>query len=85
MQIIKPRIKKEANVVIMGYTDRVGEIAFNMSLAESRAKSIAGFLGKEFEVTTIAKGNSNLYDNNLPEGRFYSRTVEIEVQTPVKY
>lgn len=85
MQLIKPRIKKDASVVVMGYTDRVGELTFNLSLAESRAKSIAAFLGKSYDVTTVSKGNSNLYDNNLPEGRFYSRTVEIEVQTPVKY
>ena len=24
-----------------------------------------------------------LYDNNLPEGRFYCRTVAVEVKTPV--
>jgi outer membrane protein OmpA-like peptidoglycan-associated protein len=85
IQFIKKRIKSNAKVVVMGYTDRVGEIGFNVSLADSRAKSVAAFLGKSFDVATIAKGNSNLYDNDLPEGRFYSRTVEIEVQTPVSY
>jgi flagellar motor protein MotB len=25
-----------------------------------------------------------LYDNNLPEGRFYNRTVQIVIQTPLK-
>jgi hypothetical protein len=25
-----------------------------------------------------------LYDNELPEGRFYSRTVNVIVETPVK-
>lgn len=85
MQIIKNRIKKDASIVVMGYTDRLGEVNFNKSLAESRAKSVATYLGKSNSITTVAKGISNLYDNNLPEGRFYSRTVEIEVQTPVKY
>ncbi len=85
LEFIKKRIKKNASVVVMGYTDRVGEITFNLSLADTRAKAVANFLGKSYDISTVAKGNSNLYDNNLPEGRFYSRTVEIEVQTPITY
>lgn len=85
IELIKKRIKQNASVVVMGYTDRVGEITFNLSLADTRAKAVANFLGKSYDISTVAKGNSNLYDNNLPEGRFYSRTVEIEVQTPVTY
>ena len=35
--------------------------------------------------SVTGKGESDLfYDNNLPEGCFYNRTVQIEVETPRK-
>ena len=85
LQFIKKRIKNNASIVVMGYTDRLGEVNYNQTLADSRAKSVAAYLGKSNSITAISKGISNLYDNDLPEGRFYSRTVEIEVQTPIIY
>ncbi|TAL67625.1 MAG: hypothetical protein EPN82_14330 [Bacteroidetes bacterium] len=82
-------IEDNSTVGITGSTDRLGEKDYNLELSQSRAENTYDFIKKikpksEFrEVKGI--GDSNLlYDNNLPEGRFYCRTVLIEVTTPVK-
>jgi outer membrane protein OmpA-like peptidoglycan-associated protein len=84
VEFVKKNLRVDSKIGIIGYTDRLGEQQYNQSLAESRAKAVATSLGRASDLTIEAKGNSNLYNNNLPEGRFYSRTVDIEVQTPVR-
>ena len=78
---IRDRIQPESTVEIVGYSDRLGEEEHNQKLSEERAVNTA----KELRVPTEnAKGggeNTDLYDNNLPEGRFYSRTVDILIKT----
>jgi outer membrane protein OmpA-like peptidoglycan-associated protein len=81
---IKKRIQPNSTVKVIGYTDRTGDAAYNQSLSERRAKTVARALGQS---DTVASGRGEtlpLYDNNTPEGRFYSRTVEVLVETPRK-
>ena len=78
-----------SEIRIIGSTDRLGENDYNMRLSQERADETYKYLktikpnANYKEVKGI--GNSILpYDNNLPEGRFYCRTVLIEVTTPIK-
>jgi outer membrane protein OmpA-like peptidoglycan-associated protein len=83
VDMIKSRITKESIITIEGYTDRTGEDEHNMNLSQKRANSAKDAIGRK-EAKVLAVGNGKLlYDNNLPEGRFYCRTVDIKIETPI--
>jgi len=79
---VKERIAPGATVEIVGSTDRTGEAGYNARLSAERARNVAKLIGAGDVVRGI--GESDLYDNDLPEGRFYCRTVSIVVETPVQ-
>lgn len=87
------RIKPNSKITVTGYTDVVGTADFNLKISERRAKSVATAMGidkagavKETKVIGRGKTIPLLYENNeLPEARFYCRTVVIEVENPVEY
>ncbi|MBR9979383.1 MAG: hypothetical protein KFH87_14975, partial [Bacteroidetes bacterium] len=83
VDMIKPRISAESTVNITGYTDRIGEMRVNQPLSEGRARSAARALNVPLE-NAIGLGATDMYTNELPEGRFYCRTVTIVVETPVE-
>ena len=81
---IRERLREGATLTITGYTDRIGEDDYNLRLSQRRAEQTA----KELE---IIEGNVaglgetvELHENDLPEGRFYSRTVTIIVETLIE-
>lgn len=80
-------IRANSSVTILGYADKTGESLYNRQLAERRCRSVAEYLGvQSFPTTRLIPVGSDtlLYDNELPEGRAYSRTVVVEVLTPLK-
>ncbi|MBL1160541.1 MAG: hypothetical protein D8M52_02340 [Chlorobi bacterium] len=82
ISLIKQRIQPNSTVKVVGYTDRTGDAAYNKGLSERRARSVATALGVP-ENNASGRGEVlPLYNNNTPEGRFYSRTVEVLVETP---
>ncbi|MBL0323277.1 MAG: OmpA family protein [Ignavibacteria bacterium] len=81
---VKGRIDPNAQVKIVGYTDRSGADDYNQRLSEQRARSVASALGLTNATVTGLGERLPLYDNTTPEGRFYSRTVEIVVETPCR-
>ncbi len=81
-------IEDNSLVSIVGSTDKLGEEHYNQKLSEDRAINTANFIQKIKPKLSIKEikgiGDTNLlYNNNLPEGRFYCRTVLIEVKTPI--
>ncbi|MCX7908910.1 MAG: OmpA family protein [Ignavibacteria bacterium] len=83
-EIAKKRIKPNSTVKIEGFTDRIGSEQSNLELSTKRALETAKVLGVD---PRFAKGLGEtrlLYDNSLPEGRFYCRTVNIEIVTPIE-
>ncbi|HYF03707.1 MAG TPA: OmpA family protein, partial [Patescibacteria group bacterium] len=80
---IKSSIKPGANITVTGYTDRFGDENYNLRLSENRARNVARILGISTENARGLGENVLLYDNTLPEGRFYSRTINITVETPI--
>lgn len=79
---IKGRIGTNATTKVVGYTDRSGSEDYNRQLSERRAKSVARALGLPESAAQGVGESFPLYDNDTPEGRFYSRTVEVLVETP---
>jgi len=81
---VKQKIQPNSTVRVVGYTDRIGSDDYNQKLSEQRARAVSRALG-------VPEGNAygmgerfQLYDNATPEARFYSRTVEVFVDTPLR-
>lgn len=81
-------IKDNSITVISGSTDNLGEKIYNKELSLKRAENVAKFINElipDYKINNIiGLGADNLkFDNSTPEGRFYCRTVLIEVKTPI--
>jgi outer membrane protein OmpA-like peptidoglycan-associated protein len=90
--IVTPLIPENAYVIIHGYTDIIGEESYNHTLSNERAKGTqlileqslakAGKKGVKFETYGFGEDeNMAPFENNLPEKRFYNRTVIIDIVT----
>lgn len=71
-------------ITIIGSTDIYGDEQRNKQLSLDRARVVAGFLKQKNNVEIRGEGMKELYDNALPEGRFYCRTVRIVLEKPIK-
>lgn len=82
LSFVKKRIASDSKVSIVGFTDQTGDNEYNVRLAQMRATAAARALGLK---ANIVPGKSERYfSNSTPEGRFYNRTVEIQVETATK-
>ena len=86
MERIKSRIEEDSKVKILGFADRSGNPEYNRNLARRRCREAQRVLGLPDSRVTIEPIGSDrlIYDNDTAEGRSYSRTVQIEVETPVR-
>lgn len=83
LEFINKRVTPESQVTIEGFTDNIGDEKVNRKISEKRAIEVAKWLGLK-SAKTVGVGESYLlYDNSLPEGRFYCRTVRITIETPI--
>jgi outer membrane protein OmpA-like peptidoglycan-associated protein len=88
-EFIVDDLRKGAQVAVTGYTDVVGLDDRNKALSEQRAGTVVNAIKRLTKAGIIAslsgKGVGEaapLYSNDLPEGRFYNRTVQVIVETP---
>lgn len=83
---IVPAIKYNSTVKIYGYTDRIGNDEYNLNLATRRADAVKSIILKylkDAKIETYGVGERTLlFDNDLPNGRHLSRTVQVLVITP---
>lgn len=82
---VKSIIKPNSNIRIIGHTDLLGDEKSNKALSLKRAESAYKALGRRDAIVEGRGEEEVLYDNSLPEGRIFSRTVDIIVSTPVDY
>ncbi|MCK5742784.1 MAG: OmpA family protein, partial [Chlorobi bacterium] len=82
---IRSNIKANSKVTIAGYADRTGDAEYNRELAARRCGEVQKILKVKSEnLTLLPIGNDELlYNNQTAEGRSYSRTVKIVIETPV--
>lgn len=88
-RFVRSSIHTNSTVSVTGSTDRLGEMKYNQELSERRARSVADIIARELPAARFANvvgmgATRLLYDNSIPEGRYYCRTVTVEVQTPVR-
>jgi outer membrane protein OmpA-like peptidoglycan-associated protein len=83
------RVKPTSVVEVIGHTDIVGLYEHNQKLSENRSKTVyEGIMkktgGKFAILNRRGVGEDEpLYFNDLPEGRFYNRTVQVLIKTPI--
>jgi len=81
----------ESQVEVVGFTDRLGEPAYNSGLSRRRAERVGAMLrdlaaqhGLNVSVVVEGQGaNESRFTNELPEGRIFSRGVQVRVTRPV--
>ncbi|MBM2815550.1 MAG: OmpA-like protein [Ignavibacteria bacterium] len=77
-------------IEVIGHTDVVGLYDHNKTLSDKRATTVEQGInkqtkGKYGKLSKRGVGEDEaLYTNDLPEGRFYNRTVGVKLRTPVK-
>jgi outer membrane protein OmpA-like peptidoglycan-associated protein len=83
------RVYPTSYVEVTGHTDVVGMYDHNKKLSENRAKTVRDGVnkkssGKYGSLNSQGVGEEDpLYTNELPEGRFYNRTVQVIIKTPL--
>ncbi len=88
--VVSPAITNGSTVVIHGHTDIIGEEDYNHTLSHNRSlhtqkvleSSLAGAGKSNVKFQTMSFGEDegkSPFDNNLPEERFYNRTVIIDI------
>ncbi len=89
-EVVVPQVPENGTVIIHGHTDIIGEENHNISLSRDRAMGAqkimeagllkAGTKGVKFSSIGFGEDNGNSpFENNLPEERFYNRTVIIDI------
>ncbi|NOY06894.1 MAG: OmpA family protein [Chlorobi bacterium] len=88
LDVVKKAITPRSTVTISGYTDRIGDPKYNLELARRRCEAVVRALGNAVrpdQVRINPVGSAKLlYDNSIPEGRNFCRTVHILVETPAE-
>lgn len=84
LDIINSKLTPKSQIKVIGSTDRLGDAKHNQELSEQRASAAAKAL-KTPPILVLGIGeDETTYPNDTPEGRFYSRTVRIVIETPVE-
>ncbi|MCX7880604.1 MAG: OmpA family protein [Ignavibacteria bacterium] len=84
------RVLPSSFVEVVGHTDIVGLYEHNQKLSERRATTVFNGIMKQtggkvgFIIKRGVGEDEPLYDNSLPEGRFYNRTVQVMIKTPIE-
>lgn len=86
---VAPQIPDGAAVFIHGHTDNIGEEEYNGELSVRRAMNVEGILedelrklGRNVIFDSYGFGEVSFrspFDNSSPEGRYYNRTVVIDI------
>lgn len=76
-----------AKVKAVGYTDNIGDAAYNTKLAKERADNACTVMGKKGvpagSMQSVGLGpESPQFDNGTPEGRFFNRAVRVYLTYP---
>lgn len=88
--VVATSITDGSTVMIHGHTDKIGDEEHNMKLSKERANDVqtilqravtkAGKSNVRFEAMGFGEDENNApFENNVPEERFYNRTVIIDI------
>lgn len=89
-EVVTPKIPKGGTVIIHGYTDIIGNDKNNKTLSRARANDVKAIMQKALDksnrtdvIFTVKGFGEDIsvapFGNELPEERFYNRTVIIDI------
>ena len=81
--LVLPNVKPQSTVQVSGFTDKLGSAEVNQRLSEGRARSVSNLVSSKQTTARGLGAKMIIYPNEIPEGRFLSRTVEVRVETPI--
>lgn len=87
MDLVQSRMRTNSAVRVTGLTDRIGSEEYNKTLSQQRAQTVAQGIRARIVpavLTPTGAGEYLIYNNDVPEGRFYNRTVMVEIATPIQ-
>lgn len=85
LKIVDKNISNKSELIISGFSDKIGEASYNKELSKKRTEAVAKEFPNIANKELFPYGESIiLFNNNLAEGRFYSRTVQIKAITPIE-
>jgi outer membrane protein OmpA-like peptidoglycan-associated protein len=73
-------------VTIVGHTDSIGKLDYNVALSRKRAQAaydliLGGGIRASDSIRHDGRGPEDpLFDNGLPEGRAFNRTVTVRLE-----
>ncbi|MFZ1729918.1 MAG: OmpA family protein [Bacteroidota bacterium] len=86
-EFVYPRITAGSRITVNGYTDAIGSEEYNLKLSQQRADAVRQILltrmGEAAAENVISIGLGEtfpLFPNDMPEGRFYDRTVSLSIE-----
>ncbi len=86
-EFVYPRMTAGSRITVHGYTDAIGSEEYNLNLSQQRSDAVRLILlekmGKAAAERIISVGHgetSPLFSNDVPEGRFYDRTVSLSIE-----
>ena len=88
-EFVYPRVKPSTVIHVEGHTDVVGQDEHNKRLSENRAKTTRELInsgaGSYKSLDSRGTGEEEpLFGNVLPEERFFNRTVQVILETPLE-
>lgn len=88
-EFVYPRVKASTVIHVEGHTDVVGQDEHNKRLSENRAKTTRELInsgaGSYKLLDSRGTGEEEpLFGNALPEERFFNRTVQVILETPLE-
>jgi outer membrane protein OmpA-like peptidoglycan-associated protein len=88
LRMVFPKITPDASVSVNGHTDNIGTDVANLNLSTERARIVHNTLkenkrARSYKYKGLGK-NTPLYNNLLPEGRFYNRTVQVIIERDIR-
>jgi outer membrane protein OmpA-like peptidoglycan-associated protein len=86
---VQEALRPNSQATITGSTDKLGEAKYNKELSTARAQAVNSYLVSikpDAQITSVRGIGASIlpFDNALPEGRYYCRTVSVEVKTPLQ-
>jgi outer membrane protein OmpA-like peptidoglycan-associated protein len=85
------RVFPTSDITVTGHTDIVGLYETNIRLSERRAATVRAGIqrsssGRFKSMSVKGVGPENpLYPNDMPEGRFYNRTVHVQIESVLRH
>ncbi len=84
LNLLCEHVEPNSTIRVVGYTDELGAADYNRTLSQNRADKVAAGIPCDYgSISSVGAGETDMQDNDTPEGRIYNRTIIVRVETPI--